>query len=187
MITHFGKDRPVDPPTVFNSIEKVLPPLRTTTKSLAEARRPLLVSFEAQQSKLKEVDSITFQSLQTKLIEEKKPLPAHTTVFMMAGILFVQSMEFIWGIPKFLIKISPSLKFETFHGGVKCFVSSLSANRISKLDTWSRLEEAVRFLKFRENSRHQDVLHEQADVMRPRVVGIALYPQAVILRAFEYF
>ena len=84
MIKHFGKDRPVDPPTVFNGIEKVLPPLRTTTKSLAEARRPLPVSFEAQQSKLKEVDSITFQSLKTKLIEEKKPLPAHTTVFMMA-------------------------------------------------------------------------------------------------------
>ena len=136
---------------------------------------------------MKDADSVTFESLQTTLIEERKPLPAHTTVFMMAGILFIQSIEFICGIPKFLIKISPSLKFETFHGGVKCFITSLSTNRMSKLDRWSRLEEAVRFLKFRENSRHQDVLHEQVDVMKPRIVGTALYPQSVIVRAFEYF
>ena len=187
MTKHFGKDRPVNPPTIFNGVEKVLPPLRTTTKSLAEARRPLPVSFQAQQSKLKDADSVTFESLQTTLMEEKKPLPAHTTVFMMAGILFIQSIEFICGIPKFLIKISPSLKFEAFHGGVKCFITSLSTNRMSKLDRWSRLEEAVRFLKFRENSRHQDVLHEQVDVMKPRIVGTALYPQSVIVRAFEYF
>ena len=45
MTKHFGKDRPVDPPTIFNGVEKVLPPLRTTTKSLAEVRRPLPVSF----------------------------------------------------------------------------------------------------------------------------------------------
>ena len=130
---------------------------------------------------------MTFEQLQTSLIEEKKNLPSQTTVFMMAGILFLQSMEFISGIPKFLIKISPSLKFETFHGGVKCFVTSLSANRITKLDTWSRLEEAIRFLKFKESSRHQDILYQQADVMQPLIIGKALYPQAVIVRAFEYF
>ena len=184
---HFGKTRPVNPPTIFNGVEKVLPPLRTTTKSLAETRRPLPISFKEQETTLKESDSVTFEQLQTSLIEEKKNLPSQTTVFMMAGILFLQSMEFISGIPKFLIKISPSLKFETFHGGVKCFVTSLSANRITKLDTWSRLEEAIRFLKFKESSRHQDVLYQQADVMQPRIIGKALYPQAVIVRAFEYF
>ena len=176
MTKHFGKNRPVNPPTLFNGIENVLPPLRTTVKSLAEARRPLPISFNVQNSMLKEADSVTFQQLQTSLIEEKKSLPAYTTVFMMAGILFVQSMEFICGIPKFLIKIYPSLKFETFHGGVKCFVTSLSANRIRKLDTWSRLEEAILFLKFKENSRHQDILHEQAEVMKPGIDGEAFYP-----------
>ena len=186
-VKYFGKDRPANPPTIFNGVEKVLPPLRTTTMSLAEARRPLPISFKDQEKMLKDSDSVSFHQLQTSLVEEKKHLPPNTTVFMLAGILFLQSMEFISGIPKFLIKIYPSLKFETFHGGVKCFVKSLSANRITKLDTWSRFEEAIRFLKFRENSRHQEVLHQQADVMQPRIVGKVLYPQAVIVRAFEYF
>ena len=40
-VKYFEKDRPANPPTIFNGVEKVLPPLRTTTMSLAEARRPL--------------------------------------------------------------------------------------------------------------------------------------------------
>ena len=168
----FGKVRPVHPPTLFNGKQINLPPLRTTTKSLAETRRPLPVSFNDQHTVLKDTDSVSFEKLQASLIDEKKQLPLYTTVFMMAGILFVQSLEFICGgIPKYLIKIFPSLKFETFHGGVKCFVSSLTANRITKLDTWSRFEEAVRYLKFRENSRQQDFFLEQVHVMQPQVVG----------------
>ena len=163
----FGKIRPVDPPSIFNGVKKELPPLRTTMRALAEERRPLPTSFRDQETLLKETDSVTFEQLQHSLIDENKKKPPYTTVFMLAGILFIQSMEFISGIPKFLIKISPSLKFETFHGGVKCFVTSLTANRITKLDSWSRLEEAIRFLRCRDNSRHQDVLHEQVEEMHP--------------------
>ena len=134
MISVFGKERPSCPPSIFGGKENKLPPLRTTVKSCAEARRPPPQSFADQQAVLKEKDSFTFQSLQTSLIEEKKTLPVPTTVFTVAGVLFIQSLEFICGIPNFLIKIFPSLKFETFHGGVKCFVSSLSANRMTKLD-----------------------------------------------------
>ena len=184
----FGKERPVNPPTIFHGTEINLPPLRTTTKSLAESRRPLPVSFNDQQTQLKNSDSVSFEKLQTLLVDEKTRLPPYTTAFMVTGILFVQSLEYICGgIPKFLIKVLPSLKFETFHGGVKCFVSSLTANRITKLDTWSRFDEAVRFLKYKENSRHEQILHEQVDVMQPRIVGKSLYPQSVIVRAFEYF
>ena len=187
MISVFGKERPSCPPSIFGEKENKLPPLRTTVKSCAEARRPPPQSFADQQAVLKEKDSFTFQSLQTSLIEEKKPLPLPTTVFTVAGVLFIQSLEFICGIPNFLIKIFPSLKFETFHGGVKCFVSSLSANRMTKLDRWSRLHEAIRYLKFKENSRHQNVIHEQAKIMQPRIVGETLYPQGLLVRAFEYF
>ena len=76
----------------------------------------------------------------------------HFTAFVNSdsNTLFVQSLEFCNGVPNFLIKISESLKFETFHLGVKCSVTSLSKNRITKLDKWSKLEEALRFLNSRD-------------------------------------
>ena len=57
----FGKECPVNPSTIFNGTEINLPPLRTTTKSFAEARRPLPVSFNDQQTRLKNSDSVSFE------------------------------------------------------------------------------------------------------------------------------
>ena len=45
---------------------------------------------------------------------------------IVTGIIFIQSLDLVYGIPKYLIKIFSNLKFETFHVVVKCFVSSYS-------------------------------------------------------------
>ena len=79
------------------------------------------------------------------------------------------------------------LRYETFHLGVKLYVTSLSRNRVSKLDTWSRLEEALRFLNIREVDQKLKVLQGQFDAMRATPIGQKVYSAEIIIRAFEYF
>ena len=101
--------------------------------------------------------------------------------------LYLQSTLFSDGIPVFLIKIYNDLRYETFHLGVKVYVTSLSRNRVSKLDTWSRLEEALRFLNIREVDQKLKVLQGQFDAMRATPIGQKVYSVEIIIRAFEYF
>ena len=97
------------------------------------------------------------------------------------------SFYYLCRVPSLLRKISESLKFETFHIGVKCYVTSLSKNRITKLDKWSKLEEALRFLHSKKLDNKTMVLVEQFSAMSTTPVGKKLYNHDIIIRAFEYF
>ena len=62
--------------------------------------------------------------------------------FQVDGEQWIQSGEFISGIPSFSLKISRDLSFVVYKMGVQCTIKSLSKNRITRLDSWSCLEEA---------------------------------------------
>ena len=107
--------------------------------------------------------------------------------FEVDGEQWIQSGEFISGIPSFSLKISKDLSFVAYKMGVQCTIKSLSKNRITRLDSWSRLEEALCFLRNSEFTRHQTVLQEQIESMKPPQVGKKLYSPQVLMRAFGYF
>ena len=73
------------------------------------------------------------------------------TVFKANSSLYIQSQQFFHGTSKFLVKILESLHSETFHCGVKCYITSLSKNYMTTLDSWSKLEECIRFFMFNAN------------------------------------
>ena len=73
------------------------------------------------------------------------------------------------------LKIYNNLRYETLNLGVKAYVTSLSRNRVSKLDTWSCLEEALRFLNLREVDQKLNVLQEQFEAMRATPIGQKFY------------
>ena len=77
------------------------------------------------------------------------------------------TLEFSNGVPYFLFEIFDSLKFETFHLGVQCFVTTLLKNRICKIDKWSKFEEALRFLNSRKLDLKMIVLQEHFAAMAP--------------------
>ena len=54
---------------------------------------------------------------------------------------------------------------------VKCTVTSLTKNRIYKLNTWYRIEETVHYLQNKEESQQEKVLQEQIKCMEPKRVG----------------
>ena len=156
----YGKERPVDPPSVFTGIPRSIIPQvpssrRSTSKTSCHERNTQsdqLVDFNR-------LDAITsFSTLCDTLLHKKRTFNVRMTAFVDSETLFIQSLVFRNGVPNFLIKISPSLKYETFHLGVKCSVSSLSKNRITKLDKWSKLEEALRFLNSRDLDNKMEVM-----------------------------
>jgi len=49
-------------------------------------------------------------------------------------ILIFQSINLIFGIPQFVLKIKPDFTFEAFHLGCKVYIPFLSKNHITKLE-----------------------------------------------------
>ena len=165
MFKRYGKDRPKHPPSLFKGIPKsqlrtILPPLRTTQTSRRFSENTEEIDDMTMKDFLKN-DLFTFNVLKDQLIDKKKPLPIPSTAFMSDNNLLIQSTCFVQGIPKFVLIISDSLLFETFHLGIKCYVSSLTANRVTKLDSWSKLEEAIRFLNLKEACNKTVILYQQ--------------------------
>ena len=151
MIRYYGKERPADPPSVFENIPTSIvplppPPLRSTTRTSCHERN----REEDELSAFYVLDEFTFASLKEALVEKNREFLIPFNVLVNGDALHLQSVKFFDGIPFFLIKIYENLRYETFHLGVKVYVTSLNRNRVSKLDTWSRLEEALRFLSLRE-------------------------------------
>ena len=72
--------------------------------------------------------------------------------------------------------------------GIECTVETLSTNRITKLDRWSRIEVAIRYLMInKETSRQENVLREQIESMAPRKVGERTYGPDILIRAYAYY
>ena len=109
------------------------------------------------------------------------------TSFECNGNIYLQSTSYFNGIPNFLVIIMESLKFETFHCGVKIYVPTLSKNRITKIDRWSAIDEVLRYLHSRESDEKLTVLKEQIAAMSGAPVGKKLYSPEIMVRASEYY
>lgn len=85
-----------------------------------------------------------------------------------------------------MLKIYNNLRFETFHYGVKCYISSLSKTRINTVDTWSKLEEIIRYLNSMAFDHKKNILSQQFLAMAPKMVGIK-YSSDIVVHAFGYY
>ena len=131
-----------------SQIPIVPPPLRTTKKALSSVRN----TKEDELPLFLQLDKTTFPGLQNVMLANKRTFAAPVTSYMVDGILYIQSTEFVEGIPLFLVKIHDDLKFDTYHCGIKCYVSTLSKNEVNTVRFWSVLEEMICFLSSEEKS-----------------------------------
>ena len=60
-------------------------------------------------------------------------------------------------------------------------------NRIYVLDSWSALEETVRFLDMHKGEHKVDIIHQQIQVMGAAGGNRKVYPPEVLVRAFSYY
>ena len=71
--------------------------------------------------------------------------------------------------------------------GIETYIPSLSKNRILKLDSWSKIDEVIRYLRLKEETRHEKVLQQHIECMKPKNIGVKTYSMEFIMRAFNYF
>ena len=160
-----GHERPAVPPSIFTGIPSSIipnppPPPRETQRSSNQLRNTLPDEFD----EFERLDRLSYPDLEEQLINSNtRQFSTPTTTFLNNGHVYIQSMTYFQGIPTFMLLISETLKFEAFHIGVKVNVPSLSRNRVSCIDRWSILEQALHFLASRETTSKLEVLKQQVD------------------------
>ena len=187
--SRYGKWRPVHPPSVFDGIPSSIvppppPPSRPTSRTSCHQRNTLPDELEL----FTRLDEFNFHSLKDVLLKNERSFSVNVICFSIQDSLMVQSTHYENGVPLFLLKIYEDLRFETFQLGIKCYVNTLTRNRVIKMDKWSKFEEALNFLSSREaDNNKMIVLQEQFAAMAPQKIGHPIYSHKFIVRAFEYF
>ena len=186
----YGKPRPKHPPSIWpnvpsSQIPTPAPSPRSTKRSSCFVRNV----EEDEIGDFQRRDSVTFDELKKKLLACERDLPAPVVSYMDEDddVLVLQSKKMLTGVPLFMVRISHDQRFENSHLGVKCTASSLSKNRINKLEKWSALEENIRFLNCLELDNKKQVIQQQLQAMRTQEVGKHLYSTEIIMRGFRYF
>ena len=133
-----------------------------------------------------ELYKINYTNLKENLLNSKKDFVCPVVACLDDNILTVQSSKFVDSIPLFMLRIYGNLCFETFHYGVKCYISSLSKNRINTIDTWWKLEEIIWYLNYMVFDHKKNILSQQILVMAPEMAGIK-YSSDIVIHAFGYY
>ena len=174
-----GHWRPSVPPSIFPesipaSIVPDPPPQPRETLRTSNHDRN---TFPDELEEFDRQDIVSFQSLTDDLLQNKRTFHTPVVSYISDGNLHVQSTTLHNGVAAFLVIIEDSLKFSAFYHGVRFYVASLTANRITTVQRWSTLEEVLRFLT--SSSVGEDkkipVLDQQIDAMSASKVGEKIY------------
>lgn len=146
-----GKYRPVVPPSVFNCVPKRKVQTQSTSTPITIAVLSQCVTDIDQSEEFYEVDKIPVSAdcVDIKyLVEIFKQHLFHVPIisYVSGESAVIQSVTLMGGIPLFIVKISKTLSFESFRCGVQCDIPSLACNKITIMDRWSAVEEAVKYL-----------------------------------------
>ena len=165
-----GKIRPLHPPTIFNGVPKSEIPTpgpkpRPTSRTSFEAR----TRQEDELNGFNETDTISFEKLTNEIRDHK--FQYGVTAFKIDDVQWIQSNEFVQGIPKFGVKIFRDLTFLTYHNGIQCRIPPLYKNNIFKFNRWSRIDVALNYLNHKDITQYERVLQEHIDAMKPIRVG----------------
>ena len=182
-----GKCRPTNPLTVWPGVPGSVIPThvavpRTTKKS----------SFDVRAVQSDEIDEFTrqdridFKEISHRVVDEKYSFTTRTTAFKNDTSIVIQSTNFVYGVPTFVLSVHADMTFEAYHLGVRIFVPTLTKNRITKLQSCSALEETIRYLASCSKSNKLDVIQQHIESMSSPV-GTRIYSPNMIMRTFQYF
>lgn len=107
------------------------PPARATVRTSCHERN----RQDDEINEFQQRDQLTFHSLKEELRDNKRQFGIPFRCVMYDDSVVMLSDNYFEGIPYFMVKIFPDLKFETYHLGAKVFISSLNTIRASKINT----------------------------------------------------
>ena len=124
----------------------------------------------------KESDKLTWDRLKTNLSMKSRPMQNPVNTFVVGDeVQWILSDDMMNGTPRYSLRVNKDLSYDAYHIGIPCTITTLSRNRINSLDTWSKLDEALRFLHQKETTHHEEIILEQMNNMRPPKVGEKFY------------
>ena len=181
-----GKLRPRDPPSIFSGVPQSVIPTPPSKPRTTESIFDFRTKMDDQYEDFKTRDVLKFDHL-------KGDIPSHkfSTSFVCYRIestIHIQSSRnFNDGVPLFLLKIHREYKFRAFRAGVRCGISTLMKNRITMIYSWSKLEEAIRFLQHQPLNKQKLVIKEHLESIVTHKPGEKVYNTETIVRAFKYY
>ena len=75
------------------------------------------------------MDKTTFKSAPYELVNnapKRFVTPLLVYIYRKSNALYIQSQQFLFGVPMLLVKMFGNLRFETLSCGVNCYITSLS-------------------------------------------------------------
>ena len=193
-VLHYGKCRPLLPPTVFDCVPKSLVPTRGSSKrSTIKATSSQRIVEIDEKSEFLKADTIPVTSFAgdvntfVKLINDR-PFKLEVIAYASNGSVIIQSTTLNVGIPLFSIVLKNDFTFHCYHLGIKLFIPSLTTNKITKMNRWSVVEEAMSYLSSVEMTNKHHVLNDyRMSMSSSKIIGSKVYSPAMLVRAFEYF
>ena len=184
----FGKERPKEPPSVFDNLPLSLlpspaPKPRTTKRTSASERN---IQNDEMAEFLKKDIFGSFENL-CSTIDEHDFVQAIEWKRKKDSLMIESDKVYCGACPLFVIKIFPTLKYECYHANILTVIPSLMKNDIRHFQRWSQIEEALRELSQLPINRFKTVIKEQTKVMSTQVIGQRVYDPEILVRAFQHF
>ena len=180
-----GKERPRDPPSIWPgiSLSSLPTPPRPTKRTSLVVRG----TQPDQMSLFKQKDDVSFNKIRNRVILKNHKFRCPTVAYEADSKVYIHSVTFYEGVPRFLLQVDQMLHFKSFHMGIKVNVPCLVTNRTTILNSWSAVEEIVNFLHNYEEPHKTSVIHQQMQAMRGNDGNKSLYIAEILVRAFSYF
>ena len=190
LIANLGYNkRPAVPPTIFQCVPtSQVPTPAPKPRPTKRAHDPSRHNIPDEMAEFQRMDKLNFEEITGKF---NNHLPPHfhnlvhyvheETIHIVSPILLENS------IPKFLVKITPDLKFEAYQAGTRVFPFATKL-RVHKLESWTSVGALFDYLNTSDFPHKNSILLQHIDCMnKEKLVGQRVYDMQVILRAFEYY
>ena len=135
---HRGKERPVNPPSVFIGIPpsccRSIETPRKTKKTLSSTRSILPDEL----SQFNSVDLLKHEDIEQHVLN--LTYSNEILAYKVSQSTVIQSKELINGIPKFVLTVSNTLHYQAYHKGVQC-TKQLTKTLFTTFINYLKLEE----------------------------------------------
>ena len=184
-----GRIRPWDPPSVWQTSipPSCIPNPPATRRPTKQASFVIRSTQSDELDEYRKSDQATFSDIKERASNKGLSFGCPTTFCETNGAFLIQSLDMSEGVPRFVLQIEETLHFKAFHMGIAVSVPFIIKNRINLLNSWSAIEETVRYLHTYEESHHVTIIQDQLRAMRPSGGNRKIYSPEDFVRAFSYY
>ena len=129
-------------------------------------------------------DQVSFNDIKERVSSKSHEFCCPVTSYISNQAFFIQSLDMSEGVPRFVLQIDDTLQFKAFH---MVSIPCSAKNRTGHLNSWSAIEETIRYLNAHKESQQVTVLHDQLRAMRAKGSNRKIYTPEDLVQAFSHY